>query len=251
MSRYRRTVVSRHPERACEFGRVPDLAVPMGQHGPEASQGGSRHANSKRRQVTFQECPRETFEPEKGARVRSGKPRFRKAAAQPTTIEAVMADLIEAETTEPVVVDPARERLRRLPEQIGRCAAEHQESRPPRAAIRQHAKNRKQFRPALHLVADDQTAEFVQNEFRVIHQAVEIGGTLQVQPDASDPDTPDPPDAPDVVLPICRGPSMATTGNVRSRCRRASTCCFLRITPAFYHEISAVAAEFSWGSVSV
>ena len=81
-----------------------------------------------------------------------------------------------------VVINPARERLRRLSEQIRRRAAQHQEPRPPRAAVRRHAKDRKPVGPALHLVDHDQTAQSIQNEPRVFRQAVEISGALQIQP---------------------------------------------------------------------
>ena len=93
-----------------------------------------------------------------------------------------MADLGETEPRQAVVIDPARERLRRLSEQIRRRAAQHQKPRPPRAAVRQRAKDRKQIGLALHLVDDDQTAQSIQNEPRVFRQAVEISGALQIQP---------------------------------------------------------------------
>ena len=93
-----------------------------------------------------------------------------------------MADLVEAEAAQAVVVDPARKRFRGLAEEVRGGAAQHQEPRPPRAAVRQHAKDGKEVGPALHLVDDDQTAQVAEHELRVFVQAVQVGGALQVEP---------------------------------------------------------------------
>ena len=93
-----------------------------------------------------------------------------------------MADLAEAEAAQPVIVDPARERFRRLPEQVRGSAPQDQEPRPPRAPVREHAEDRKQVRPALHLVDDDKTPQLAQHQLRILGQAIQIGRPLQIQP---------------------------------------------------------------------
>ena len=92
-----------------------------------------------------------------------------------------MADFAEAEATQSIIVDPARERFRRLSEQVRGSAPQDQESRAPRAAVRKHAKDGKQVRPALHLVDDDKTPQFAQHQLRILGQAVQIGRPLQIQ----------------------------------------------------------------------
>src|SRR5262245_16138315 len=47
----------------CEFGGVPDLAVVMSQHGPEASQGDSIDGNSQLRYISFEERADESAQP--------------------------------------------------------------------------------------------------------------------------------------------------------------------------------------------
>lgn len=79
-------------------------------------------------------------------------------------------------------MDAARERFRRLADEIRRGAADHQEPGRPRPAVRQHAKDGEQVGPALQLVDDDQAAQLVQHEARVFQQPIEVGGAFEVQP---------------------------------------------------------------------
>ena len=202
----------------------------MRQHGPEAPQGGSGHANAERRQVPLQERPHEALQPEKGGRVRPDDPRFRKAAAQPTAGEAIVADLVETETARAVVVDPARKRFRCLAEQTRGSASQHRESRRPRAARRsastQGVGKRSGRRCTSSMTTRPRSSPSTSSGSSVRRfRSAELSRSSQwVGPVYSHPIG-----CANVVLPICRGPRMAATGNARSRCKRMATCCFREI----------------------
>ena len=79
-------------------------------------------------------------------------------------------------------MDPSGQRFRRLPAQIRRGAAEHQEARPSRRAVGQHTQDGKQVGATLNLVDDDQAPQVPERQHRVFEQPAEVRGVLQVQP---------------------------------------------------------------------
>ena len=163
-----------------EPGRLPDLSVPVAQHRPETAHGRRRHTNAELRQVPFQKSPYEAFQPEKGGGVGASQPSLGEAAPQPAPVEWA-ADLVQPQPAQVVIVDPPCQRLRRLPDQVGRGAAEHQELRRSWPAVRQHAQHREEIGATLHLVENHEAAQLVQYENGILQQPVEVGGILQVQ----------------------------------------------------------------------
>src|SRR5207247_6889168 len=92
--------------------------------------------------------------------------RTRETASKPQPLEAGAANVRQGQPLQLVVVDPARERFGPLPQQVRRRAAKHEEPDSPRTTIGEHSKGRKDLRPALNLVEDDQPTKIAEGQPR-------------------------------------------------------------------------------------
>jgi len=131
-------------ERPGQFGRVPRLPVIVRQHRPQPAQGLRGHFDSEPADVAFEERLHEVLTPAPARVVSGGENRSGEAAPQPQPADRREADFAQTEAAHGHERDPSRQRLRAVANQVRRGAAEQQEARSRRPAVRQHAQEREQ-----------------------------------------------------------------------------------------------------------
>lgn len=113
----------RNAEISCQLAAVPDLAVQMRQHGPEAAQllGGQTHAELGN--IPLEEGANVSLAPARAGQIAGGQIAAGIAATQPEALLVFRrgADFVEAEGREFVVFDASGQRLGTLASQVGRC----------------------------------------------------------------------------------------------------------------------------------
>ena len=227
------------------IGGVPNLSMVMRHHAPKTVQRRGGRAQSQLRQIAFEEGLQKLPSPREGVGITASRKREREAAPEPMAGLRAGAEIGEAEARQRHGFDAARKRFGGLPEQLRRRTAKQEETRRQRTAVRQHAQDRKQFGPALHLVDYDETFERTQRGlgFRETRQT---GGILEIE----------------VVRRIRRdefagerslatltwtqqrdNPAAAQRGADKGKVGRAG-----EHRPTRHHEIPAVDAGFSWSS---
>ena len=167
-------------ERARRLGRVPQLSVPVREHGPEAQQRGGGHRRAELRHVALEEGLHEITPPGEAVGIIAREIGPGKSSAQPVTLQARRAQFLGAEAADRHEFDAAGERFRGLAQQRRRRAAEHQKARGQGPAVGQHAQDGKQVRPALHLVEHDEAAKFRERLHR-LGEGGDVGGILQIE----------------------------------------------------------------------
>ena len=164
-------------ERPGQLRRVPHPAVVVGEHAPETQQRGRRDRDAERGQVSLEEGPNQVASP--GDAVLRG-PREkgqREAAAEPEPVERLDPDLAEREARERDDLQPAGERLRRLPQQVRRRAAEDQEARGQRPPVREHPQHGEEIGAPLHLVDHHHSVETRERRHRLFEPARLVGSS--------------------------------------------------------------------------
>lgn len=94
-----------------ELGAVPDLAVPVGQHRPEAAHRGPGNPASQSGEVALHEGVGELASPSFAVLVRRSEERTRKAAAEPEPFQGSDAGLGNGKARQEVLGDPTRQGL--------------------------------------------------------------------------------------------------------------------------------------------
>ena len=92
----------------------------------------------------------------------------------------VATDFGQVETRQFVISDAPRERLRTLAQQLRGRAAEHEEPGGQGIAVREYAKDRKQGRAGLDFIKDDEAAERLQSQHRLVEPR-QIPGIFQIE----------------------------------------------------------------------
>ena len=148
-----------------QFRRVPDLAVPVGEHPPEAPErlGGDLRAQSG--DVAFEEGPGERAHPPCPRALRRSEPRTGKAAAHPETVLMAGSDLVEGKPGDVHELDPSGERFGDPPDQVPRRAAQQQKDRLPIRVVADGAERFEQLGQPLHFVHDDEPLPVAQRAF--------------------------------------------------------------------------------------
>jgi hypothetical protein len=101
-----------HPERAAQFGAVPKLAVKMGEHGPEALQGGCRHAHPQFGDVAFQQGADEVASPDQAGFLGIRQKGAGKTTAQPQACGGFLPHLHQRKTRHLHNLEAASQRFR-------------------------------------------------------------------------------------------------------------------------------------------
>jgi len=104
----------------------------------------------------------------------------RKAASSPKAVERLGAHLVQSESGQRDGLQPSRQRLGRLPEQVGARAAEDQKPCGQRAPVGQDAQEREEVGPALDFINDDHATQRPQGRHR-LGQAGEASRIFQVE----------------------------------------------------------------------
>ena len=159
--------VVRNAEGASELRGIPNLTVRVGQHRPESLQGRSRDRDAELWHVSLEKGANEVSSPLEARPMRPGGVRGWETASEPKPLEVLDPHLGQGETAQFVVGDAACQGLGALPQQIGRCASEHQKASGGARSVRQDPQGRKEVRPALYLVEDDETAKRSEGELRL------------------------------------------------------------------------------------
>jgi len=109
---------------------VPELAVQVGEHEPEAAQLAGGYGNAQLRQILFQKSPDEGVAPAQAGLVAGGEKTLRKTAAQQEFLLVLRCrtDFIQREGGELQIFDASGQRLRRLPPQCRGCRTEQQKT---------------------------------------------------------------------------------------------------------------------------
>ena len=170
----------RHAHRARGLGRVPDSAVVVGHHGPEAEERGRRNGDAQLGHVALDVGVDELQAPLQARRFRRRQERARKAAAPPQGRHPGFANLLWREPPNEQRLEPARQRFGRLAQQSGTGAAQHEEPRAQRAAVGQHAEHGRRFWPALNLVDHHQAAQRLEGGHG-LGEPGDVAGMLQVE----------------------------------------------------------------------
>ena len=103
-----------HTKAARECGDVQDLAVGVGQHGPQPSESGRRNRDPELGQVTLEKGADELEAPLEAVSIRSGEKGPRETAANPQLLQLINTNLFRTEPAELEIRDPACQRLRAL-----------------------------------------------------------------------------------------------------------------------------------------
>ena len=171
----------RDTEGPSELGRVPDLALPVGEHPPEAAQGRLRNAAAEGWEVALQKGGDELTTPQIALLVRRGEQGGGKAPSEPEPVDQLRADLVDRDARQVVIGDPPGQTLRALTQQVRRRTSQHKETGGERVAIGEYAKHREQLGAPLHLVQDHDPPQPRQGEPGVV-QASQILGILEIEP---------------------------------------------------------------------
>ena len=166
-------------ERPAEFGAIPGLTVPVGEHRPEAAQCGRRDGAPELRNVTGEESPDEAVPPAATRRCRAGEIGEREPAAQPQPLR--IADLLQPEAVQFMECNAPGEGLGGLTEQFGRGAPEHKEPGWRTRPVREYAQQWKHLGQSLDLVQNHEPSKGSQLESG-IGEPGEVGGVLEVEP---------------------------------------------------------------------
>ena len=105
-------------QRTTEFGVVDHIAVVVAKHDPETPQRGSRHLNTKLRNVALQKSRDVVVQPFLAERVVRGEEGARKAAAPPELLPVFGAYLIESKAAESEKEDASSQRFSALANKI-------------------------------------------------------------------------------------------------------------------------------------
>jgi hypothetical protein len=156
------------------------LHVVVDQHRPEAPERLGWDRDAELRHVPLEEPPDELPPPVDALRFGGSQERPRESPAPPESEQACDTDLVEREAGQVVVGDASGQRLGGLAQQVGRCAAEHQEARAHPGPVGQHPEHGKDLGRAMDLVEDDDAPQGRQREVG-IGQAGTVGAPLQVE----------------------------------------------------------------------
>lgn len=135
-------------EGAGGLGGVPDLAVVVGQHGPEAGQRGGRNAYPPLWQVALEQGADEASPPARAAGLAIGKVSAWESASAPQLVVAGGPYLGEGKAAQCDGLRAAGEALGGLAQQIARRAAEDEEPSGGARSVGKDAQHRKQVRAA-------------------------------------------------------------------------------------------------------
>jgi len=161
-------------------GRVPSLAVTVGEHRPESPHRRGREAEPETGQVPFQERRDVVVSPCIRRLLTVGEERLRQAAALPQVIEAFDTHIGEPEARQLDLRDPPSQGLGAQTRQLGRGAAQHHEATRTAVLVDEHSERREQLRHPLRLVDHDRLAPIAQSEHRV-GQPRQISVVLEVE----------------------------------------------------------------------
>ena len=118
-----------HVHGARQFGGVPELAVPVGEHAPEPAEGLRGDLRAQTRNVPLEEGPGERLHPARPGRVGRCEPGARESAAHPQTVLMLRSDLGEREAGDIDELDAPGQGLGNPADHVPRRAAEQQEHR--------------------------------------------------------------------------------------------------------------------------
>ena len=151
-----------YTQRASQLGAIPNLCMIVSQHVPEAQQHLRSDADPSLREIALQKGLNKISAPCGTVCVRRRQKRQREAAPQPVHGLRLDANLGQTEPAHAHRFNAARQRFGGLTQQVGRGAAEDQETGRQRRAVAEHAQRRKEIRPALNLINDDQSAQILE-----------------------------------------------------------------------------------------
>ena len=146
-------------ESAGELGRVPHLAVVMGQHRPESAKRFRGDRDAELGNVTLEERLHEALPPHGRSAVVRGQERARKTASEPERAPRFRLGLLQIETGQFDQAHPAGERFRGPADEGRRRTAEHEEPRRVVGPIDEHPKRLEERRLTLNLVDDHEAGQ--------------------------------------------------------------------------------------------
>ena len=172
--------MSRNAERLAERGSVPDLSVPVREHGPEAAQGRRWNSDAELRRIALQEGRDELTAPTRARGVGSREERPRRPPSIPEGAPGSCAHLVQTKSVQAVGSQATGERLRALLPHVWRRAPEDQEARGLVSAVGEHAKQGEQRGRPLDLVDDHQALQPAEGA-RPVGQPGLVDGILEIE----------------------------------------------------------------------
>jgi len=170
----------RESQRRRQLRGVPDLAVHVGQHRPKPLELGWGRLDTEAPQIPLEKGVDEVVPPGGAVLVRRGQIRQRKPAPLPQRRQVLGADFLQMEPGHVDELDPPGEGLGTMPNDVGRGAAEDQESGGQGLSIRKHAQERKQIGYSLDLIDHDQSFQRSQGQRRIL-ESPDIRRVLQIE----------------------------------------------------------------------
>ena len=173
----------------CQLRRVEQRALAVGQHGPEPLQRLRGDSPAELRYVALQVGADEAPPEGHAVGVVLGQKTVREAAAHPQRRHGprVGCGLAYVEWVELDVFDSPGEALARLPEQIQRSRAQHQEAArpfaPPAALVDQPAQLLEQFRRSVNLIQNDEAVLVLAEVERRLCELLPVRAGLEVEID--------------------------------------------------------------------
>ncbi len=144
-------------EDAPELRAVPDLPVPVREHGAGAAERRRRDGAPEFREIPRQERADEPVSPATARGLRPGEVRAREPAAEPEPFQIVR--FVEAEAIKFVERDTSGERLGGLTQKFGRRAPQHEEAGRRAGTVREDAKELEDVEQTVDLIQNHETLE--------------------------------------------------------------------------------------------